>query len=564
MADAVPTSNIGFQNFYQAQLTGDITASSTTINLDTVPTVSESFLVIEPDSATNREIIYYNSKTSIAVVCPDASTGRGQGGTTAVDHAQGSTVIMAPVAEYFETLLALFTTTPQGWTSLAGTFSVASGYNKGNKEYVIDTSADQSAILSPGMRFKIGRGTTPPTQCADFESSSSQYANRASGSVSGIIFTDDWTTEANIELESLPVATAFAIVCRGTTTNGFFMDVGLAGQLRIYGYNGGVYEGYETYQSIPLGRPVHVAATLDLSGNASTMYIDGVAVATKVISGGGALSAITQTGDLYIGRSGGTDYFDGLISDVRVWNTIRTATQIRDNMHQQLVGSESGLVAYFKLNGNFNDSTSNANNLTAQNGAVATATNPFMNSTEYGIIHKVTTSQITVFTGTDYVIPNGTLSNPFYSTQHVPYGFPADKDKWITEAVYFNSATTTASVSTLQHVAGGPRLDIGTGDWQVDMEVCAGGSRAAAGVLHVEGGLSSSTSAYSDPGQFKYGIYFTNTTAIIHTVNRSGRVSNTTPTTYYCIIRNPDGALTNIEHRSDVGGSRLVARSAYI
>lgn len=101
---ATPTTSLGFQNFFQATLTSDITASSVDIFLDNVPTVSQGFLVIEPDSSTNREVIFYTSKTSLKVVCSSAADGRGQDDTTAVAHSTGATVIMAPVAGMFEAL----------------------------------------------------------------------------------------------------------------------------------------------------------------------------------------------------------------------------------------------------------------------------------------------------------------------------------------------------------------------------------------------------------------------------------------------------------------------------
>lgn len=101
---ATPTKDLAFQNFYQATLTADITASATDIFLDVVPNSSEGFLVIEPDSTTAREVIYYNTKTATKVTCPSAADGRGQDDTTAGSHSTGATVIMAPVAAFFEAL----------------------------------------------------------------------------------------------------------------------------------------------------------------------------------------------------------------------------------------------------------------------------------------------------------------------------------------------------------------------------------------------------------------------------------------------------------------------------
>lgn len=104
MSAPTPTSSLAFQNFFSATLTSDITSSATDIPMDTIPNGTEGFLVIEPDSTTAREVIYFNSKTATKVTCPSAALGRGQDDTTASSHLQGSAVIMAPVAAFYEAL----------------------------------------------------------------------------------------------------------------------------------------------------------------------------------------------------------------------------------------------------------------------------------------------------------------------------------------------------------------------------------------------------------------------------------------------------------------------------
>ena len=92
------TPTLDYQNFYSSTLSQTITLSDTTIYLDTLPTPSEGYLVIEPDSSSNREIIYYTSKGANYVTVP-TSGGRGVGGTSAVAHSSGATVNMNNVAE---------------------------------------------------------------------------------------------------------------------------------------------------------------------------------------------------------------------------------------------------------------------------------------------------------------------------------------------------------------------------------------------------------------------------------------------------------------------------------
>lgn len=93
------SNQLDWQNFFSTTLASTITASDTVIYLNSLPTPSEGFLVIEPDSTTSREVIYYTSKGVNYVTCPSVASGRGVGGTTAASHSSGSTVQMNVVAE---------------------------------------------------------------------------------------------------------------------------------------------------------------------------------------------------------------------------------------------------------------------------------------------------------------------------------------------------------------------------------------------------------------------------------------------------------------------------------
>lgn len=102
MATRLNPTNFGYQNFYSALLTADITSGTLVISLDTVPTPSAGILVIDPDSTTGREVIVYTSKGASTITCP--SDGRGYSGTTAAAHLTGTTVIMAPIDKWFTAL----------------------------------------------------------------------------------------------------------------------------------------------------------------------------------------------------------------------------------------------------------------------------------------------------------------------------------------------------------------------------------------------------------------------------------------------------------------------------
>lgn len=96
---------------------------------------------------------------------------------------------------------------------------------------------------------------------------------------------------------------------------------------------------------------------------------------TKVYRNGELVSEAAQTmviGDYktIIGKWASTynDYiFEGNIDEVRVWNYARTAEQIKAN-YTKTLKPETGLVGYWKLDGNALDSSGNGNNGTVNGG----------------------------------------------------------------------------------------------------------------------------------------------------------------------------------------------------
>lgn len=74
----------------------------------------------------------------------------------------------------------------------------------------------------------------------------------------------------------------------------------------------------------------------------------------------------------------GIGKFNGLITDVRIYNVAHTASQIAADYQTRLAGTETGLTAYWKLNGVLTDSTANANTqLVSAGSATYTCASPF-------------------------------------------------------------------------------------------------------------------------------------------------------------------------------------------
>ncbi|AQS94908.1 hypothetical protein BXQ17_12820 [Polaribacter sp. BM10] len=109
----------------------------------------------------------------------------------------------------------------------------------------------------------------------------------------------------------------------------------------------------------------HVAVTYD--GSTRKFYVDGVEIENIASSG----INVPNANNFRIGSTNFGEYFKGGMDDVRIWNVARTASEISNNKDKELVGNETGLVAYYK----FNQGTDNADNSSITSATDVTTNN---------------------------------------------------------------------------------------------------------------------------------------------------------------------------------------------
>jgi hypothetical protein len=243
-----------------------------------------------------------------------------------------------------------------------------------------------------------------------------------------------------------------------------------------------------------------------------------------------------------IGAGVASTFLNGYMSEVRVWSAAQTAANIQANMAINCIGTETNLVALFQGNGNFNDATSNANNLTAQGGASATQANNPYNATEYAVITKVSysnpTTTVTLFAGTDYTIPNQTLNSPYYSTSKTPYGFPPSRYKWLVDYKFRTTTSIVVTSTSAWYNPGGISFSVPTGD--IDAQALFYGKITATAVAYLGTiwAISTSNSSVSNDDLEMQG---TVTAASVGENDAQfkieGLISNTAITTYYPIVQ---------------------------
>jgi hypothetical protein len=127
-----------------------------------------------------------------------------------------------------------------------------------------------------------------------------------------------------------------------------------------------------------LGSWHHVAVTYDGRGGATAadgiaIYVDGALQGVFRINDAAYVAMENGTAPLEMGREGPQwNMYDGGMDDVRIWNVARTVTQIQGTMNNELAGTETGLIAYWRFNEGLgvrvNDDSPSTNTATLMSG----------------------------------------------------------------------------------------------------------------------------------------------------------------------------------------------------
>lgn len=581
MPQVLPTAanqDTEYEDFYESTLSAPVTDSDTDFYPVNMPVSEVGFLVLDAAGAA-PEIIFYNEVGANYVRCPSAVDGEGRGvfQTTPQPWESGTTIGMYSIAAFFEGIvtgrflrdgfLEARHFSPGiaagSWTGAGEQFTYASSVGQKEFTYVIaDLVADK---YSKGMKLQLPRVTSLGTQSADFELSSSQYGSKSSPT--NISFTDDCTAEAWIWLESY--GTVMDIISRRNGTQGWEFRLAADGRIEIVGYNAslGNYKSYLSNQAISLGKWVHVAATMDMSGNSGAIYINGVLIPTNASNGGTNPTSLVQAGDLQVGAvNGANGLFDGKMSEVRLHNTVKTASQIRDNYHKRYVGNETNLIAQYKFDGNLNDNTANANNLSASGSLVATNTScPFL-ATEYAVITDVVegggNTTITVFTG-PCVAPAESLTDVSYSSARTPYGFPADKGKWSVEVVHRTHFDQASPVSGTWYNLANVKLPVPTGCWDIRYQTILGGTASANGST-MFATISKANNTEEDQELTARAYSSVSATLLLAHLSRNKSIETTALTAHYLNAKVDNASTNPLSQYNGNGSTTLRAECQYI
>lgn len=455
-----------------------------------------------------------------------------------------------------------------GWTTGLPTPDTVT-YNGNGSYTMVFNAVDLTDDVSEGYRLRSTRTVTAPTQCTDLESGSTQYYTKSSPA--GTTFTDDFTLMGWVKLESYTGGLQ-TIISRYDGTQGWLLFLNAVGSPTIQGGTGGNNDVAVAYQSVPLGRWVHVAASLDMSGTTAVIYMNGASVPLAYTNGSASTTA--QAGVLQVGASNGTSFpFDGKLAQVAVFSSVLSAATIRSYQTQGLAGNEATLVSAYSFNNSIADlNTTNANNLTAVNSAVATnVDSPFAvgaGTYDYGIVMTkafATNTTLVVQAPEGCTFPtSGGITALASSPARAPYGFPAQKNKWVLEAIH--KATQTISLGAISTwYTTNQAFTAPIGEWNLSVKAHPEFADSSASATNGRFALATSTSALEDKLLIRT-AHSSGTTYSVIQVRMEDDITLAAAATYsfYVYRENNSGAITTNTNILNVGATTIKAVNNYL
>jgi hypothetical protein len=235
---------------------------------------------------------------------------------------------------------------------------------------VADTDSGGSDVLNIASSFRRDRQVRVKSYALDLENTapSEQWAELPNGTTTDpLALINSITIEAWIKFETLPTGGAsMCFVARDTNTatnNGYYFRFteGSPSQLQFAFRDGaGNLEVGVTETWAPVVDTwYHVAVSHDRALARAIITVNGSSLGTTT----GLDTTVGQesSADFRIGSHNAATphFFDGMISEVRIWDTARTVDEINTNKYAEFTGINNNLVGYWRLNNDYEDSSGN-------------------------------------------------------------------------------------------------------------------------------------------------------------------------------------------------------------
>lgn len=198
-----------------------------------------------------------------------------------------------------------------------------------------------------GILMGITVITNAQNNALDFDGSNDYVATASSMSLSGSAVTlEAWINVDVFQASSPYISSLLGIEGASDVCLFRLGDTGLASNKLQFGLRIGESNiKLDGNTALATNTWYHVAATYD--GATMKIYVNGILDVSASQTG-----SFTASGNFYLADSEQWTgrYLNGKMDEARVWSDARSQTEIRANMYQELSGSESNLVSYYKLN----------------------------------------------------------------------------------------------------------------------------------------------------------------------------------------------------------------------
>ena len=183
------------------------------------------------------------------------------------------------------------------------------------------------------------------------------------------------TLSVELWIKHAAVAAVELIVSKfqNSTTDGFEMQMSATGLITCNVADAAGNESTSSSSEFDDGIWHHAAMTFTTATKVCELYKDGVddggATLTVGIVDSGSSMLLGKRSDL------GTNLYTGKMSDFRLWNVVRSAANISANYQTRLVGNETNLAGYWKIDEGTGTSLDDltSNNLNGTFGAAGAA-----------------------------------------------------------------------------------------------------------------------------------------------------------------------------------------------
>lgn len=273
---------------------------------------------------------------------------------------------------------------------------------------LLDHTVNNNDLTNSGAAESADTPFASSSTSADLEASEGDYLSAIDSA--SLSFTGDFTLECWVKLESQPgFGLTYSLITKDapgvSRSFDFFYDHQGDGikYLDVYIFsNLTTWDRVNLAYTLPLDTWTHLALTCTIANATATefeFFVNGVSQGNGAVVDNNNISSMADsTTDLQIGAWSSSSTFDGLMDEVRIWNDVRTVTEINNNKSVELTGNESNLVAYWPFetaDADTTTSTSTSTTSTSTSTSTSSSTSTSTSTSSTTTISPTTSSSST-------------------------------------------------------------------------------------------------------------------------------------------------------------------------